>query len=123
MHDAYGIELIMDLHNCNPAVFNRRDLQTFVQKLCDLIDMEREDLYFWDYDDEEAYNEAPAHLKGTSLVQFIRTSNIVIHTLDELKKVFINVFSCKNFDIEEAKKYVVEFFEGNIAQVNVMRRI
>ena len=121
----YGIELILDIHDCDPSVFNRSDLAVFVKELCDLIDMEREDLYFWDYEDEyqEVYDNLPAHLKGTSLVQFIKTSNIVIHTLDDLRKVFLNIFTCKDFVIEDAKKYSEQFFGGKIVRAHVIRRI
>ena len=61
----------------------REDIRRFMRLLVDRIGMEKEDLFFWDYmGDEEAYKSAPAHLKGTSAVQFIKTSNITIHILD-----------------------------------------
>jgi len=92
----YGKELILDIHECNINMFTREKLCEFFEILCDKIDMERCDLYFWDYDDcPEEYKKASDHLKGRSAIQFISTSNITVHTLDVLKKVFINIFSCK----------------------------
>ncbi len=61
--------------------------------------MECCDLYFWD--DLGVPNEdqqTDPKTKGTSAVQFILTSTIVIHTLDLMKSAYINIFSCKKFD-------------------------
>ena len=87
----YGTELILDLHECDPSTYaTRNQLEVFIAALCKKIDMEAEDIHFWDYDGEpEEYEKAPAHLKGRSVVQFIRTSTIVIHTLDEMLSVYL----------------------------------
>jgi len=113
--NSYGKELILDLHNCNSEKFNRKDIAQYFKILCDeKINMERCDLHWWDYEDEEqeVYDNAPAHLKGTSAVQFIQTSDIVIHTLDDLKHVYVNIFSCKDFDSDIAREFTEETFEG-----------
>ena len=92
----YGQELILDLHDCDTTRFTRFELERFFAKLCELIDMERCDLHFWD-DIGVAEEERQTHpqTKGTSAVQFILTSTIVIHTLDIMKAAYINIFSCK----------------------------
>lgn len=119
----YGVELILDIHNCNITKFNRKEIEEFMKKLCELIDMEREDLYFWDYEgQEDEYKKAPAHLKGISAVQFISTSNITIHTLDEMKRVYLNVFSCKGFDMNKAAKFCTYYFEGYLLKKQIIDR-
>jgi S-adenosylmethionine/arginine decarboxylase-like enzyme len=86
--------------------------------------MVREDLYFWDYDDDpDGYAKAPPHLKGTSAVQFIRTSNITIHSLDELKRLYLNVFSCQPFDAFAVRNFVREYTGGRIVNFTVITRI
>jgi len=121
---GYGKELILDLRGCNVSMFNRKDIKKYFIALCKLIDMEYEDLYFWDYEDElEEYEKAPSHLKGTSAVQFIKTSSIVLHSLDDLAKVFINVFSCKDFREEEVKVFTGAFFGGRVVNCSVIERI
>jgi len=111
----YGESLVLDLIDCNPETFTRINIKMLCCGLCDIIDMEREDLYFWDYEGaQEEYQEAPDHLKGTSAVQFIRTSSLVIHTLDVTRQVFIDLFSCKTFDHNVVAEYVTVFFEGKI---------
>ncbi len=120
--DSYGKEIILDLHNCDSSKFTRKHIERYLKSLCRQIKMKREDLYFWDYDDPREKAIAPAHLKGTSAVQFILTSTIVIHTLDELKQIYINVFSCKDFNTSKVKDYTKKFFSGKIVNVTVVRR-
>ena len=109
----YGRELILDLYKCDQSCrFNRGDIERFLIELCTLVDMQREDLHFWDYvgvpKDEIPYDKP--HLVGTSAVQFIKTSDIVIHTLDMLDECYINLFTCKPFDEGKAVAFIVKFF-------------
>ncbi len=120
----YGYELILDLHGCDVSKFNRESLENYLEKLCKAIDMKRADLHFWDYEGvpvEERPKEA--HLLGTSAVQFITTSNIVIHTLDLLEAVYVNIFSCKEFDEKAAEKITKEWFGANGCRTHFIERI
>ena len=120
----YGKELILDLHGCDPQRFTRKNIKKFLVNLCLLIDMERQDLHWWDYKGyPKVYGTAPAHLKGTSVIQFITTSNITIHTLDELKRVYINIFSCKEFDEDLAMNTVIWWFKGRVVNKQSMIRM
>ena len=119
---SYGIELVIDLHDCDPATFTRKSIEQYLQELCETIDMERADLHWWDYDDAEEKEEAPPHLKGTSAVQFIMTSTIVIHTLDDLQRVYLNIFSCKDFNTDEAAQFSASWFNGKIKNSTPIRR-
>ena len=120
---AYGKEFIIDLHECDPSTFNRKSIKKYFEQLCDLIGMEREKLCWWDdhgLPPEEQQTEP--HLKGTSAVQFIMTSNITIHTLDLLGKVYLNIFSCKEFDPRIVEDFSKTWFMGRIVQsVSVIR--
>lgn len=120
----YGVELILDLHDCDVTKFNRRSLKKYFVELCDLIDMQRCELHFWDdlHTPEEDKQTSP-HTTGTSAIQFILTSNITIHTLDILKKVFVNIFSCKDFSTSEAEKFTVEWFGGKVVNSVVVQRL
>ena len=120
----YGKELILDLHNCNPETFNRKIIKKYFVELCDLIDMQRCKLSWWDdygLPPEECQTEP--HLKGTTAVQFIMTSNIVIHTLDLMGAVYINIFSCKEFDPEIAADFTAKYFQGKVVNSHVIDRI
>ena len=111
----YGYSTVMDLTDCDSATFNRDYIELFLKALCVAIDMEREDLHFWDYEgDPEGYNNAPSHLRGVSAVQFIRTSSIVVHTLDEFNAVFFDLFSCKKYDPNILANMATEWFGGKV---------
>jgi len=120
---AYGKELILDLHYCDVKRFNRKTLKIFFRDLCKLIDMKRCELFWWDdYGLPKKDRQTEPHLKGTSAVQFIMTSNITIHTLDILKRVYLNIFSCKSFDTKKAAKFSEKFFRGRIINQKIINR-
>lgn len=120
----YGIELILDLHECDPTTFTRESIEKYFKGLCDLIDMERCELFWWDdIDVPEDERQTEPHLKGTSAVQFILTSNITIHTLDLLGKVYLNIFSCKDYDLVAAGRFSTRWFKGTIAQRHIIERL
>jgi len=121
---VYGFELILDLHGCNVSKFNRQSLDGYFEKLCKAIDMEKCVRYFWDdvgVEPEEQQTEP--HTKGTSAVQFILTSTIVVHTLDLLKAVYVNIFSCKAFDPVVAEQITKEWFGAQECRKHFIERI
>lgn len=124
MGKNYGKELILDLHYCDPKRFNRKMLKRYFIELCDLIDMKRCELFWWD-DHGVAPNERQTlpHLKGTSAVQFIMTSNITIHTLDIMERAYINIFSCKDFNSNVAKKFSEKYFRGKSVNTKTIVRV
>ena len=121
---TYGKELIIDLHHCDPSTFNRKTIKKYFVELCDLIDMERCKLSWWDdhgLPPEECQTDP--HLKGITAVQFILTSNIVIHTLDLTGAAYINIFSCKEFDPKVAEEFTALYFRGKVVNSQVIDRL
>ncbi|MCH8149930.1 MAG: S-adenosylmethionine decarboxylase [Planctomycetes bacterium] len=111
--NIYGHELLLDLHECHVSKFTRDGIEQFCEELCELIDMERCDLHFWDdLGVPEDERQTDPKTKGTSAVQFILTSTIVIHTLDLMKTVYVNIFSCKEFDADEAAQFTANWFDS-----------
>jgi S-adenosylmethionine/arginine decarboxylase-like enzyme len=122
--DKYGIELILDLHGCDASKFTRDSITKYFERLCELIDMKREDLHFWDdVGVAEEDKQTSPHTQGTSAVQFILTSSIVIHTLDQLGAVYINMFSCKAFDPKAAEQFSVEWFGAGDCSARFIDRV
>ncbi len=120
----YGFELILDLHGCNPATFNREQLERYFSEVCALIDMVKCNVHFWDdvgVPQEE--QQTSPQTKGTSAVCFILTSTIVVHTLDILKAVYVNIFSCKTFDPAVAGQFTKEWFEAGSCESTFIRRL
>ena len=120
----YGFELILDLHGCNPAKFNRADIDGYFTELCRRISMEKCEVHFWDdigVPREE--RQTSPQTKGTSAICFILTSTIVVHTLDILKAVYVNIFSCKGFDPAVAGQFTKEWFEAGSCESTFIRRL
>jgi S-adenosylmethionine/arginine decarboxylase-like enzyme len=63
------------------------------------------------------------HTKGTSAVQFILTSTIVVHTLEILEAAYVNIFSCKEFDEKKAEEITKEWFCANGCRAQFIERI
>jgi len=121
---TYGKELILDIHYCDSEFFTRKSIKQYFILLCEKIDMKPEKLCWWDdHGVEPELQQTEPHTKGTTAVQFILTSNITIHTLDVLKNVYINVFSCKEFDTDLAMKFSEEWFKGKVVNSHIIERI
>ena len=119
----WGRSTSIDLHGCNVSKFNRKSLRKFFIELCEIINMKRCKLYFWDdvgVPIEE--QQTSPHTRGTSAVQFILTSTIVIHTLELLEAVYINIFSCKEYDKEKAEKMTKEWFKAKECRMHFIER-
>ena len=111
--NMWGQHLILDLSGCNIAkISDGPNILEWVKKLVPAIDMvsygEPILEHFATQKDETA---------GYSLIQLIETSNIAAHFAEKLGQVYIDVFSCKEFDEQVAIDICKEFFEP--ANVNV----
>ncbi len=121
---CYGIELMLDLHDCRELPVDRPRLDYFFKELCTILQMQMGDSYFWDYAGfPKEYAGAPPKIKGTSAIQFISSSNITVHTLDDLKQVYINIFTCEDCDMNAAMDYCALFFAGRIVRHTVLDRL
>jgi S-adenosylmethionine decarboxylase len=114
----FGKELLIDLHGCNAGLFNEKDIDQYLAKLCELIDMERVGSpNCWYYDGEHEY------LKGISVMQFIKTSSIVIHACDKPATLYVDIFSCKDFEEQDALEFTERYFGGESVHCEVVDRI
>ena len=59
---------------------------------------------------------------GYTLLQMIETSNIADHFAENIEKVYINVFSCKAFDVEVALGVCKKYFSPAKANMHNMDR-
>lgn len=119
----YGYELILDLSDCSANRFSRNEIDLYFTSLCKLIKMEKCVVHFWDDVDvplEE--QQTKPHTKGTSAVCFILTSSIVIHTLDLLKAVYVNIFSCREFHPKVAENFTKEWFGAGSCRSTFIER-
>ena len=117
---SYGKELILDLHNCKST--REDEVQDFCEELAELVDMQIEDFHLWASEPEEEKNPKTY---GVSAIQFILTSNITVHILPLLNNgtVYINLFSCKDFNAHEAIAFCKKWFcVRGLVNSNILER-
>lgn len=114
---SYGKELVLDLHECDPARFTEMSVGNWFHQVCWSTDMVPVKAYYW----EDSGNIEP-HLNGISAIQFISTSSIVIHASTDLRQAHINVFACKDFDAELVAEISKLWFGGKIVSQHVLER-
>lgn len=93
----WGFHLRLDLGDCNDNIAFSHTLKDWVEELVIAIDMkafgEPQIVHFGKHDPKVA---------GYTLVQLIETSAITGHFTDHSGDAYIDVFSCKPFDIDVA---------------------
>jgi len=115
--DFWGIASAIDIYNCDPEKIRDADLiRRFVVELCDLIEMKRygETIVVHFGEDER--------VAGYSMIQLIETSLISAHFANLTNAVYLDVFSCKAYDPEEARTFAQDFFGGTHSALNVTMR-
>ena len=102
----WGYHTLLDCGGCDlQAITNPKVLTAWVKELVERIKMvpygEPQVIHF-------GKNEY--HLAGWTVIQLIETSNIIAHFNDNTGEGYIDIFSCKDYDIEDAISVVVEYF-------------
>ena len=114
----WGYHLILDCQGCNRSeISNRGNLTAFVKTLVKEIDMVA-------YKDPVLEHFATHDLDkaGFSLVQLIETSSITGHFVDKNGDAYLDIFSCKPFDIELVKRVVMIYFHPQKIKTHYLTR-
>ncbi|MBM3229714.1 adenosylmethionine decarboxylase [Candidatus Parvarchaeota archaeon] len=69
-----------------------------------------------------SYNGVKPEDWGVSGIVLIAESHISVHTFVEKEYASIDIFSCKDFDVEKAEKAIVSKFEAKAYEKNFMMR-
>ena len=114
----YGKELILDLYDCDEKIISsRKELSRYIKELCDLIKMRRYKKAII-----EKFGFRKEFTKGFSFIQLIETSSIVGHVSELWKRVYINIFSCGDFDEKKAAGFTKNFFKAKKVKKRVLIR-
>jgi S-adenosylmethionine/arginine decarboxylase-like enzyme len=93
MIGRWGYHLIIDAANCIPkSIRCAQNIEQFSNTLVKRIDMVA-------YGKPQIVMFGTGNKKGYTLVQLIETSNITAHFVEESNDMYLDVFSCKPFDI------------------------
>ncbi len=103
----FGFQLLLDLYNCKPGACDDLDLcYKFLDEIVGYLGMEK---------------QAPPNIFRSDAVRFpdkaglsgwapLIESSIVIHTLTPKDFISVDIYCCKEFSIEKAKKFTRKFF-------------
>jgi S-adenosylmethionine decarboxylase len=115
---GYGPHLMLDLNDCNPAILD--DLEAcfrLLNELPEIVGMTKiTQPYLFRYSGLIPEDE------GITGVTIIAESHISLHTYPRKKYAFVDLFSCKPFDVQGAKDRIVQFFESKSPVVHVQKR-
>jgi S-adenosylmethionine decarboxylase len=113
-------QLVLDLHGCNQGKLNDKDyIYHLLDSLPGHIHMNKiADPHLIHYPGTEGSFDKG----GVSGFVLIKESHISIHTFVEQSHAFVDIFSCKPFDVEKAEKYLVENLEAQKTDKRVFPR-
>jgi S-adenosylmethionine/arginine decarboxylase-like enzyme len=116
--NIWGISSSIDIYECDPGkIRDARAIRRFVIELCDLIEMKRfGETQVVHFGEEE-------RVAGYSMLQLIETSLISAHFANLTNSVYLDVFSCKAYDPETARKFAWEYFVGKRSVLHVTERL
>jgi S-adenosylmethionine/arginine decarboxylase-like enzyme len=99
----YGKHVILTASGCNAALLEKDKIADFCRDMVKRIDMVP-------FGEPFVERFGGGDEVGISAVQLIQTSAITIHTNDEARDMYLDVFSCKDFEAETVIKTVKDWF-------------
>lgn len=111
----YGKHLIASFKRCNQNIIEKTLISDFLHQLAIDIDMQP-----FGQPIVERFGEGIE--VGISGVQLIETSAITVHTNDMARDLYLDVFSCKDFDPDDVLRFVNERFAPEEASHKVLLR-
>lgn len=115
---GFGLHLTMDGYGGSPAQLANLDaIYEFLEHCPDLIHMTKiMPPYVFKY-----HGKVPEDW-GVSGFVLIAESHISIHTFPDRRYLSLDIFSCKDFDYQQAVDYVTDLFELTHHEMNLLDR-
>lgn len=102
---CWGWHLSINASYCDlEKITNRDNVYKFTKQLVNDIDMEA-------YGEPEIVYFGNGDKSGLTMTQLISTSNICAHFVDEHRAIFLDVFSCKEYDTKLVVELVKQYFD------------
>ena len=114
---CWGLASSIDIYECNPeTIRNAEKIKEFVVQLCDLIEMKIfGETVVVNFGEDE-------RVAGYSMMQLIETSLISAHFANATNTVYLDVFSCKQYEVGAVENFAREFFGGKTVRVTTNPR-
>lgn len=111
----YGKHLIASFKRCNQNLLKQDFISDFLHQLAIAIDMQP-----FGQPIVERFGEGIEI--GISGVQLIETSAITVHTNDMARDLYLDVFSCKDFEADDVLQFVQDHFTPEDSSYKVLLR-
>jgi S-adenosylmethionine decarboxylase len=116
--DAFGPHLTLDLIGCPKEILQDYNLHfKLLKDLPELIGMTpiTQPYVF-------PYSGLVPEDKGITGIVIIAESHLSVHSFEDKGYTFIDMFSCKPFDVEKAEKYIMDLFKPKKVERNLIQR-
>ena len=114
----WGQHLVLDFNGCPKELLaDKENILNWSKELVQSIDMVAYGEPVIKHFATHSYEAA-----GYTLLQMIETSNIAAHFAENIGQVYIDVFSCKAFDVEAALGICEKYFKPTQANIHNMDR-
>jgi len=112
----WGYHFIVNAGGCDPKAISDKDvIYKFTKELVKTIDMVA-------YGEPQIVHFGTGNKAGYTLVQLIETSNICAHFVEENNEIYLDVFSCKDFEPKDVLKVVKKYFKNTSLNVHFLKR-
>ena len=118
MEESFGPHITIDLKVCPKDILSNYELHfDYLKKLPDLIQMTPiTQPYVFPYS-----GLIPSD-RGITGIVIIAESHLSVHSFEEKGYSFIDIFSCKDFDVDKSIQLTLEIFQPESYEVNVVKR-
>jgi len=103
--NSWGYHLMVDAARCNENIKEKQKIIEFIHELVPAIDMIAVGEPMIKYFPGEGKN------KGYSCCQFIEASNVSCHFIESSQTLYLDVFSCKDFNVSIVMDILKKYFD------------
>ena len=115
---SFGPHLTLDLTGCPKEILENYELHfNYLRTLPEMIGMTPiiQPYVF-------PYSGLVPEDRGITGIVIISESHLSIHSFQEKNYTFIDIFSCKDFDVDKALEYTLELFKPSSFTKNIVER-
>ena len=117
----FGTHLILDADDCQGKINDRKHIQSFIDTLVKEMGMKKVGETIFEYFEDNDYNRE-RDIVGYSVVQIISLSNITIHINEISKTVYLDVFTCGDFDDTKIGLIFSDYFQAQKIKKRILTR-